>query len=109
MVLDGSVDFWASTHFLFGATIYLFTSFFGSLTNRVSVYLQGFPGIEYKLTIFFIVVWEVYELVTNPSFWMSTFIYNLMDIVICLIGLKCGIFIEAWIPSGNQDIRDLSD
>jgi hypothetical protein len=93
------VDYWTVPHFLFGATLFFIWSFFMSLTNRVSKFLQALPGVETVLTVLAILMWEVYELVENPSFWSSTLINNVMDVSVGLIGLKVGILIEEWILS----------
>ena len=54
--------------------------------------------MEIQITIIALLLWEAYELVTNPSFWMSTIINNVMDVTVGLIGLRFGILIEGMIP-----------
>jgi len=54
--------------------------------------------MEIQITIIALLVWEGYKLGMNPSFWMSNIINNVMDVIVGLFGLRCGIFIEGWIP-----------
>ena len=54
--------------------------------------------MEIQITIIALLLWETYELITNPSFWMFTIFNNVMDVTVGLIGLKCGILIEGMIP-----------
>jgi len=103
------VDFWTVPHFLAGATIYFLSSFFISLTENSRDSLQIFYRMEIQITIIALLVWEVYGLVTNPSFWMSTIINNVMDVSVGLFGLRCGILIERWIPLEITSNRETSD
>ncbi len=92
------VDFWTVPHFLVGATIFFLNSFLISFTENSRDSLQIFYRMEIQITIIALLLWEAYELVTNPSFWMSTIINNVMDVTVGLIGLRFGILIEGMIP-----------
>ena len=92
------VDFWTVPQFLVGATIFFLNSFLISLTENKRDSLQIFYRMEIQITIIALLLWETYELVTNPSFWMFTIFNNVMDVTVGLIGLKCGILIEGMIP-----------
>ena len=92
------VDFWTVPQFLVGATIFFLNSFLISLTENKRDSLQIFYRMEIQITIIALLLWETYEIVTNPSFWMFTIFNNVMDVTVGLIGLKCGILIEGMIP-----------
>ena len=93
------VDFWTVPQFLVGATIFFLNSFLISLTENKRDSLQIFYRMEIQITIIALLLWETYEIVTNPSFWMFTIFNNVMDVTVGLIGLKCGILIEGMIPN----------
>ena len=92
------VDLWTVPQFLVGATIFFLNSFLISLTENKRDSLQIFYRMEIQITIIALLLWETYEIVTNPSFWMFTIFNNVMDVTVGLIGLKCGILIEGMIP-----------
>jgi len=93
------VDLWTVPQFLVGATIFFLNSFLISLTENKRDSLQIFYRMEIQITIIALLLWETYEIVTNPSFWMFTIFNNVMDVTVGLIGLKCGILIEGMIPN----------
>ncbi len=76
------IDHYTFQHFLFGVGVSL-----------ISVILLRYKYREFTVSLFVLILWELFEYRNDARFWIHSYANNLVDVVVGFIGILLGVFV----------------
>ena len=79
--VESVLNVWSVVHLVFGVVVIFIVLTIEKMRNRVFV-----------MALFVLVLWELFELQENPSYFMRNIGNNILDLLIGLIGVTIGYY-----------------
>jgi hypothetical protein len=78
-MVESIINHWTVYHFLFGLGTAFIISYIIKTRNPIS-----------SISLFILILWEIFEFRKNPHYWTINYLNNIMDIVVGLIAVFFG-------------------